>query len=82
MDLLGAGRVIAIDINHEKIADVVKSHPRISLIEAPALDVYSQVAKMITPGERVLVIEDSAHTYEHTLDVLRNYSQLIGPGDL
>lgn len=34
------------------------------------------------PGERVLVIEDSSHTYDNTLAVLRTYSGLTLPGDL
>ena len=36
---------------------------------------------MISLEERVLIIEDSSHTYENTLNVLRLYSDFIKPGD-
>ena len=82
LDLMNHGRVFGIDISHEKVAENVKNHPRISLIEKPATEAYGFVKSMIDPEERVLVIEDSAHTYENTLAVLRLYGRLIKPGDL
>jgi cephalosporin hydroxylase len=36
---------------------------------------------MIPAEARELVIEDSSHTYENTLNVLRLYSEFIKPGD-
>jgi len=82
LDLMNHGRVFGIDISHGKVAENVKNHPRISLIEKPATEAYGFVKSMIDPEERVLVIEDSAHTYENTLAVLRLYGRLIKPGDL
>ena len=80
-DLLGKGRVIGLDVSHEAIAERVRRHPRITFIEGDACRSFGVVKQMIAKGERVLVIEDSSHTYENTLNVLRSFSELIQPGD-
>ncbi len=80
-DLLGHGRIIGLDITHELIPDVVRQHPRVTLIEGDACASFPQVAQLISASEKTLVIEDSSHTYENTLNVLRTYSRLIKPGD-
>jgi cephalosporin hydroxylase len=51
----------------------------IKLIEASVTDpaLPDQVAELITPHERCLVIEDSAHTYETTLASLRGFSRFV-----
>jgi len=79
-DLLDHGRVIGIDITHEAVSDVVRNHPRITLIEEDACRCFSRVEKMIQPGETVLIIEDSSHTYDNTFNILRLYSPLIALG--
>jgi cephalosporin hydroxylase len=81
LDLLDKGRVIGIDIDHSKVVDKVRTHPRIRLIESSAVAALTYVKRMIDANERVLVIEDSGHTYENTLAVLRLYSQFIRGGD-
>jgi cephalosporin hydroxylase len=81
LDLLGKGRVIGIDIDHSKVPIKVRAHPRIHLIENSAVAALAHVERMIDANERVLVIEDSCHTYENTLAVLRLYSQFIRSGD-
>lgn len=78
--LLGKGRVIGIDISHSLIPDVVRQNPLIKLIEADACDVFSEVTNLINPDDEVLVIEDSSHTYENTLNVMRTYGKIIKPG--
>ena len=80
-DLLGKGRVIGIDLSHENIKRSIKMHPRINFIEGDACQILADVKKLISRNERVLVIDDSSHTYENTLNVLRLYSKLIKPGD-
>lgn len=80
-DLLGKGRVIGLDVSHEAVAEPVRRHPRITFIEGDACRSFGEVKRMIAQGERVLVIEDSSHTYENTLKVLRSFSELIQPGD-
>jgi cephalosporin hydroxylase len=80
-DLMGEGKVIGIDISHSKIPQIVRDHPRITLIEGDACENFHLVDRLISENERVLVIEDSSHTYSNTLDILRLYSKFIMPGD-
>jgi cephalosporin hydroxylase len=80
-DLMGHGRVICLDIDQRRIHKKTRSHPRITCIEGDACANFAAVKKMISAKERTLVIEDSAHTYENTLNVLRRFSPLIQPGD-
>ncbi len=79
-DLLDKGKLIGIDISHSLVPDVVREHSRITLIEADACEVLEEVKYLIAPDDEVLVIEDSSHTYENTLNVMRTYSPLIKPG--
>ena len=81
LDALGHGRIIGVDINHAGVPDLVRNHPRISLIEGDACGAYDTVKSLIAPAERTMVIEDSSHTFDNTLAVLRRYSQLVKPGD-
>lgn len=80
-DNIGRGRVIGIDLSHKHVPEKVKQHPRITLIQGDACENFEKVKQLISIEERVLVIEDSLHTYENTLNVLRLYSQLIKIGD-
>ena len=80
-DLIGGGRIIGLDISHDRVPDQVREHPRITFIEGDACQSFEHVIKLISEGERVLVIEDSAHTFDNTLKVLRTYSGLIKTGD-
>lgn len=79
-DALGCGRVIAVDLDQKNVADIVRNHPRVSLLEGDAVASFESVRQLIRPNERVLVIEDSSHTYENTLRVLKAYSSLVSPG--
>lgn len=81
LDLCGHGRVIGVDIDHSRISEAVRQHSRISLIQSSANEAFELVQSMISSEERVMVIEDSSHTYEHTLEVLNLYSALIKHGD-
>jgi cephalosporin hydroxylase len=80
LDNMFHGKIIGIDISHSNISSLVKAHPRIRLIEGDACSVYEQVKNLIHASESVLIIEDSAHSYEHTFDVLQKYSNLVSPG--
>lgn len=79
LDIMGHGRVIAVDMDHSRIADSVRDHPGITFIEQPALEAVDAVGQLIADGERVLIIEDSAHTYDNTLGVLRAYGRFVEP---
>jgi cephalosporin hydroxylase len=84
--LLGKGRVIAIDIDirpHNRRR--LEQHPLkdiISLIEGSSIapEIVAQVATAIRPGETVLVVLDSNHSYEHVLAELEAYGPLVTPG--
>lgn len=80
-DLLGHGRVIGVDITLKLIHQRVLDHPRITLIEGDACDRFNEVKSLLSPNDRILIIEDSAHTYSNTLNVLNTYSELIRVGD-
>ncbi|PZR77124.1 MAG: hypothetical protein DLM73_00415 [Chthoniobacterales bacterium] len=79
-DALGSGRVIGIDCDQKEIAAAVRAHPRITLIEGDAVENFSRVREEVGSNTRVLVIEDSSHTFENTLAILKAYSDLVSPG--
>lgn len=79
-DLMGCGRVIGLDLSLAAVPDLVKNHPRITLIEGDACVNYDRVKSLVRSLDRVFIIEDSAHTYENTLNVLRTYSPLVTQG--
>ncbi len=80
-DALGNGKVIGIDISHQKVHPSVRDHPRISLIQGDACQLFEVVKSLLSDDDKVLVIEDSAHTFDNTLEVLNTYSTIIKPGD-
>ena len=80
-DLMNHGTVVSVDIKQGTVALPVLEHPRIALIESDACAAFQQVREFfLRSTESVLVIEDSAHTFENTLSVLRTYHELIQPG--
>lgn len=80
------GRVVGIDIEirpHNRAA--IEAHPlsdRITLIEgsSTAPEIVAQVRALVKPGETVLVILDSNHTYAHVADELQVYAGIVTPG--
>ena len=79
-DLVGKGRVIGLDLSHETVPAIVRDHPRITLIEGDACAMVGKVEKLVDGAVSVLVIEDSSHTYENTLNVLRTYEKFVKEG--
>ena len=80
-DHLNKGRIIAVDIDHSRLNQTVKNHPRISLVTGDACEVFDEVAAMCRDCASVMVIEDSSHEYQNTLNVLKKYSQLVTIGN-
>lgn len=80
-DMMNSGRIIGIDISHKDVFPRVREHSRITMIEGDACSLYQNVRNLVSADERVLVIEDSSHTYENTLKVLNTYCGLVKPGD-
>lgn len=79
-DCLDKGRVIGCDLSHKHVSPQVRNHPRISLLEGDACKSFARVVELIGGDAKVLLIEDSSHTYENTLAVLRTYSPLVQVG--
>lgn len=83
--LMGKGRVIGIDIDiraHNRAR--LEAHPLIDLIamfEGSSTDpeIVAAVSAAIRPGERVLVVLDSNHTYDHVMGELQAYAPLVTP---
>lgn len=78
-DNMGHGRIIGIDPVHKE-SGLVRDHPRITLIGGEACEFFGKVKELISKDDNVLIIEDSAHTFDNTLKVLNIYSVLIKPG--
>jgi len=84
--MLGKGRVVAVDIEirpHNRKA--IETHPLadlIALIEgsSTAPTVVEAVKAHIHPGETVLVVLDSNHSYAHVRAELEAYAPLVTPG--
>ena len=79
-ELLGHGRVIGVDIDHSNLYDAVLDHPRITFTEGCAVKVFQKVAKLVDVGSSVMVIEDSSHEFDLTLNILNLYSKLVTAG--
>lgn len=83
---MGKGRVIGIDIEirpHNRTA--IEAHPLsglISLIQGSSTDpsIVAAARAQVKPGERVLVLLDSNHTYAHVAEELAAYAPLVTSG--
>jgi cephalosporin hydroxylase len=80
-DLMGHGRVIGVDLSHEAVPERVRCHPRITWVDGDARGMFGRVKGLLDPEARTVVIEDSAHTYDNTLAILRLYGDLVTPGN-
>lgn len=80
---MGKGRIIGIDIEirpHNRTA--IEAHmlfDRIDLLEgsSTAPDILEETRRRIRPGEVVLVILDSDHSYQHVRDELEAYAPTV-----
>jgi cephalosporin hydroxylase len=83
---MGRGRVVGIDIEirkHNRTA--IEAHELssgITLIEGSSVapEVVAQASGLVKPGECVLVILDSNHSYAHVAAELEAYAPLVTPG--
>jgi len=82
LDRMGHGLVIAVDIARDRFSEAARTHPRIHAVtgDAAHAETVSRVKGAIHDDAEVLIIEDSAHTYDNTLSVLEGYSELVRPG--
>lgn len=73
-------KILALDIDHSSINEKVIKHNRIKLITGNALTSLRAIKGFIKDTDKVLIIEDSSHIYEDTLEILRLYSDLVTIG--
>lgn len=79
--------VISIDIDNAAAVDAVRAadpsyEDTITFVEADVCDpqLPGQVAALVPPGARCLVVEDSAHVYDTTIAALRGFAGLVTAG--
>lgn len=83
LELIGNGRIIAIDQNlPEHIKSGIMSHPfshRITLIEGDSTDssIIERISNLINAQDKVGVFLDSNHTHIHVLNELRAYGPFV-----
>lgn len=80
MDNMKCGSVIGIDTYIGRVPNYVKKHPRITLLEGDAKNLVNKVEDLVENKNKVMIIEDSSHTYDNTLGVLRAYNHLVTKG--
>ncbi|WP_018614943.1 cephalosporin hydroxylase family protein [Segetibacter koreensis] len=83
LELIGKGEVLGIDIDirkHNKAE--IEKHPmfkRIKMLEGSSIseDIIGQVKSIAKDKQKILVILDSNHTYDHVLRELELYSPFV-----
>ena len=87
LDMIGGdAKVIGIDIefreNNRSEIEKHKMFKRIKLIEGSSTDnaVVNKVNEMAQDKQRVIVVLDSNHTYDHVINELEIYSKLVMKG--
>jgi cephalosporin hydroxylase len=80
LDSLDHGRIITVDLYSAKIHELVRNHPKITIVTGDAVMVLPKIVNLIRQDEKVIVIEDTSHTAENTLNCLRAYGKLISVG--
>jgi cephalosporin hydroxylase len=78
-DIIGRGRVITIDIQHQIGRPV---HSRISYLKGDSTseELLGLVRAEVNGAHSVMVILDSDHSMNHVLKELRAYSEFVSPG--
>jgi len=83
---MGAGRVVGVDIeirpHNRKAIEAHELSPLITLVEgsSTAPETLTQVKDLIKPGDKVLVLLDSNHSYAHVAEELEAYAPLVTQG--
>lgn len=69
--------VITIDLNRNFI-----SHPNVVQLTGSSInkDIIEAVKESILDTDRVMVVLDSSHEYDHVLSEMKEYGQLVTPG--
>jgi cephalosporin hydroxylase len=81
LDIVGSGSIIGIDIDLSKVYNIVKKHPRVTLIEGNSADpVVLNKVKARCNGRKTMAILDSDHNAEHVLKEMVSYSEVVTSG--
>ena len=86
LELIGHGEVLGIDIDiraHNR--NEIEQHSmfkRITMIQGSSIDenIVDQVRDFANGKEKILVVLDSNHTYDHVMNELKMYSPFVTPG--
>lgn len=77
-------KVISIDLNSETTKNIEKFNRNNDLIgitgDCNFSNVINKVKQHISTQDVVMVIEDSTHYYDHTINVLNNYKDIVTVG--
>jgi cephalosporin hydroxylase len=73
------GIVVSVDRDHSHVHELVRKHKRVRLVQSDAVTAYATVKDIVGEGNS-MVIEDSLHSYDNTLGILRTYSPLVRLG--
>lgn len=79
LEMIGGGRVIAVDIVLENADPDLYELPNVTLLEGSSTDpeIFSQIKSMIKPDEKVMVILDSDHATAHVYSEMMMYSEIV-----
>lgn len=80
MGLAEHGEVVTVEKHPHRVHPSVRAHDRVTVLEGAALEVADRVGELTAGAATVLIIDDSSHTYEHTLGVCETYGELVTPG--
>ena len=86
LNAIGKGKVVGIDIDirkhNRKAIEEHKLFSFIDLIEGSSieLETFTKVEGLVSPNDKVIVILDSAHDYDHVLREIELYSSLASVG--
>lgn len=84
--LMGKGRVIGVDVeirpHNRKAIESHELYDLITMIEGNSIsdEIFQQVKELIHKEESVLAVLDSFHSYDHVLNELNLYSQIVSVG--
>lgn len=86
MKLYGGRRVVAVDIeirpHNRRAIDAHPLRPMIELIEGSSTDpaIVARVQACLTPADKVMVVLDSNHSYDHVMAELAAYAGMVSKG--
>ena len=86
LSMMGHGRMVGVDIDirphNRKAIEEHELFKMIDLIEGSSTDkkTLMQIEELLNENDKVIVILDSAHDYEHVLKELKLYSKFVSQG--